>query len=249
MVAMTAISLSGVSKRFGDAAALTDITIDFPSQQVTAVIGRSGCGKSTLLRICNGLVRPDAGEVSLDTVTIDYESLPALRRTIGYAVQGNGLFPHLTAADNITLVAKLADWTLEAIAARLEILRKLTHLEPELLARYPHQLSGGQQQRVGLCRAMMLQPAVLLLDEPFAAVDPITRRDIHNSLLDLVAAEPTTTLLVTHDMREALLLADQIVLMDAGRVLVNSPTSALLQRFPGLSPEELLEAISGGVHA
>ncbi len=245
---MTAISLSGVSKRFGDAAALTDITIDFPSQQVTAVIGRSGCGKSTLLRICNGLVRPDAGEVSLDTVTIDYESLPALRRTIGYAVQGNGLFPHLTAADNITLVAKLADWTLEAIAARLEILRKLTHLEPELLARYPHQLSGGQQQRVGLCRAMMLQPAVLLLDEPFAAVDPITRRDIHNSLLDLVAAEPTTTLLVTHDMREALLLADQIVLMDAGRVLVNSRKSALLERFPGLSPEDLLEAISGGVH-
>ncbi len=243
------ISLSGVSKRFGDAAALTDITIDFPSQQVTAVIGRSGCGKSTLLRICNGLVRPDAGEVSLEAVAIDYEALPALRRTIGYAVQGNGLFPHLTAADNITLVAKLADWTPAAIAARLEILRELTHLEPELLARYPHQLSGGQQQRVGLCRAMMLQPAVLLLDEPFAAVDPITRRDIHNSLLDLIAAEPTTTLLVTHDMREALLLADQIVLMDTGRVQVNSSKSALLERFPGLSPEELLEAISGGIHA
>ncbi len=246
---MTAISLSGVSKRFGDAAALTDITIDFPSHQVTTVIGRSGCGKSTLLRICNGLVRPDAGEVSLEAVAIDYEALPALRRTIGYAVQGNGLFPHLTAADNITLVATLADWTAEAIAARLETLRVLTHLEPELLARYPHQLSGGQQQRVGLCRAMMLQPAVLLLDEPFAAVDPITRRDIHNSLLELIAAEPTTTLLVTHDMREALLLADQIVLMDAGRVVVNSPKSALLERFQGLSPEELLEAISGGIHA
>lgn len=246
---MNAITLSGVSKRFGDADALQNIQIGFAGQRLTAVIGRSGCGKSTLLKICNGLVKPDAGSVAIDGVAIDYDKLPELRRTIGYAVQGNGLFPHLTAAANITLVATLAGWHAEAIAERLEILRTLTHLDPELLQRYPHQLSGGQQQRVGLCRAMMLRPAILLLDEPFAAVDPITRRDIHHSLLELLEAEPTTTLLVTHDVREALLLADQIVIMDAGNVILNEDKAALLQQFPEATPEALLEAISGGAHA
>ena len=246
---MTAITLSGVSKRFGDDAALSGINIEFPSQRLTAVIGRSGCGKSTLLRICNGLVRPDAGDIAFDGAVIDYDKLPELRRTIGYAVQGNGLFPHLTAAGNITLVATLAGWPEADISERLEILRELTHLEPELLERYPHQLSGGQQQRVGLCRAMMLQPAILLLDEPFAAVDPITRKDIHNSLLELLQAEPTTTLLVTHDMREALLLADRIVLMDAGVIQVDRDKAELQTQFPDATPEVLLEAISGAAHA
>ena len=246
---MTAITLTGVSKRFGNAAALDDIHLEFASRRVTAVIGRSGCGKSTLLKACNGLVRPDAGRVAIDDVPIDYGNLPQLRRGIGYAVQGNGLFPHLTAAGNITLVATLAGWSATAIAERLEVLRALTQLEPALLERYPHQLSGGQQQRVGLCRAMMLRPAILLLDEPFAAVDPITRGDIHNSLLELLRAEPTTTLLVTHDMREALRLADRIVLMDAGSIQLQRDTSALLSQFPGATPEALLDAISGGVHA
>ena len=246
---MTAITLSGVSKRFGDDAALSDIHVEFPSQRLTAVIGRSGCGKSTLLRVCNGLVRPDAGDVAFDGSVIDYEKLPELRRTIGYAVQGNGLFPHLTAASNITLVATLAGWPEADISERLETLRELTHLEPELLERYPHQLSGGQQQRVGLCRAMMLQPAILLLDEPFAAVDPITRKDIHNSLLELLQAEPTTTLLVTHDMREALLLADRIVLMDAGVIQVDRDKAELLLQFPDATPEALLETMSGATHA
>lgn len=246
---MTAITLSGVSKRFGDDAALSDINIEFPSQRLTAVIGRSGCGKSTLLRICNGLVRPDAGDIAFDGAVIDYDKLPELRRTIGYAVQGNGLFPHLTAAGNITLVATLAGWPEADISERLETLRELTHLEPELLERYPHQLSGGQQQRVGLCRAMMLQPAILLLDEPFAAVDPITRKDIHNSLLELLQAEPTTTLLVTHDMREALLLADRIVLMDAGVIQVDRDKAELLLQFPDATPEALLETMSGATHA
>ena len=246
---MTAITLSGVSKRFGDDAALSGINIEFPSQRLTAVIGRSGCGKSTLLRICNGLVRPDAGDIAFDGAVIDYDKLPELRRTIGYAVQGNGLFPHLTAAGNITLVATLAGWPEADISERLETLRELTHLEPELLERYPHQLSGGQQQRVGLCRAMMLQPAILLLDEPFAAVDPITRKDIHNSLLELLQAEPTTTLLVTHDMREALLLADRIVLMDAGVIQVDRDKAELLLQFPDATPEALLETMSGATHA
>ena len=246
---MTAITLSGVSTRFGDDAALSDINIEFPSQRLTAVIGRSGCGKSTLLRICNGLVRPDAGDIAFDDAVIDYDKLPELRRTIGYAVQGNGLFPHLTAAGNITLVATLAGWPEADISERLETLRELTHLEPELLERYPHQLSGGQQQRVGLCRAMMLQPAILLLDEPFAAVDPITRKDIHNSLLELLQAEPTTTLLVTHDMREALLLADRIVLMDAGVIQVDRDKAELLRQFPDATPEALLETMSGATHA
>ena len=246
---MTAITLSGVSKRFGDAAALADISIEFPPQRVTAVIGRSGCGKSTLLRACNGLVRPDAGTVAINQKAIDYDALPELRRSIGYAVQGNGLFPHLTALENMSLVATLSGWEQDAIAARVQSLRELTHLETDLLERYPHQLSGGQQQRVGLCRAIFLKPEVLLLDEPFGAVDPITRRDIHHSFLELVSAEPTTTLLVTHDIREALLLADQIVVMEAGNIHLNSAKAELLARYPDLAPEALLETISGGLYA
>lgn len=249
MTRMTAISLSGVSKRFGDATALADVTLQFPPQQVTALIGRSGCGKSTLLRVCNGLVTPEAGKVSFNDKDLDYGNLPELRRNIGYAVQGTGLFPHLTASDNITLVARLAGMEPGAAASRLESLRNLTQLEPDLLKRYPHQLSGGQQQRVGLCRAMLMQPDVLLLDEAFAAVDPITRGDIHRSFLNLLAAEPTTTVMVTHDIREALLLADHLVLMDAGKVRLASDKHALLQRYPDLAPENLLSAINGGSHA
>ncbi len=174
------------------------MSLDFAARQVTAVVGASGCGKSTLLKLCNGLLCPDAGEVSVFGAPIDYQQLPVLRRRMGYAVQGTGLFPHMSARDNIDLGARLAGWSETAIAERIDELITLMHLDANLLDRYPHQLSGGQQQRVGLCRAMMLRPDVLLLDEPFAAIDPITRQDIHAQLQEIMREEPITALLVTH---------------------------------------------------
>jgi osmoprotectant transport system ATP-binding protein len=235
------LELVGVSKRYDDKTILCELSLQFPEHSLTAVVGASGCGKSTLLKLCNGLVRPESGAVFAFGEALDYTQLPALRQRMGYAVQGTGLFPHLTARENITLAARIANWSAQALASRLDELLQLMHLEPELLDRYPHELSGGQQQRVGLARAMMLRPEVLLLDEPFAAIDPITRFDIHRQLQELLAAEPATVVLVTHDMREAMLLAQQIVVMDAGRICLNAATDALRAQRPESEPEDLLQ--------
>jgi osmoprotectant transport system ATP-binding protein len=235
------LELVGVSKRYDDKTVLSELSLQFPEDALTAVVGASGCGKSTLLKLCNGLVRPDSGAVFAFGEALDYSQLPALRRRMGYAVQGTGLFPHLTARENITLAAKIANWSANALSSRLDELLQLMHLEAELLDRYPHELSGGQQQRVGLSRAMMLRPEVLLLDEPFAAIDPITRFDIHRQLQELLAAEPVTVVLVTHDMREAMLLAQQIVVMDGGRICLDAATETLRAQRPDREPEDLLQ--------
>lgn len=235
---MSAVSLQGVSKQFGPVRALDDVSLEIPDGSFTALIGRSGCGKSTLLQLCNGLQRPDSGALLLDGAPLDPGDLLHLRRQIGYAVQGTGLFPHLDVQHNIDLLARLESWSAAAIAERVLALLDLMQLPPSLLPRYPHELSGGQQQRVGLCRAMMLQPRLLLLDEPFAAIDPLTRRDIHRQLLVLHREEPCTTVLVTHDMREAMLLADTIVVMDRGAVVRQFAVSEL--DASGRDPEELL---------
>jgi osmoprotectant transport system ATP-binding protein len=210
------ITLEGVSKRRGGRPVLENLTLAFPRGAVSAVVGRSGCGKSTLLRLCNGLLAPDSGEIRVFGAALPAADPVALRRRIGYAVQQAGLFPHLSARDNITLLARLTGWPRADVERRLDALCDLVDLDASSLGRLPHELSGGQQQRVGLCRAMFLRPGILLLDEPFAAVDPLTRRDIHARLLDLHAAEPVTTVLVTHDMAEALRLADAIVVLGAG---------------------------------
>lgn len=224
---------------------LRDVDLAFARGAVTALIGASGCGKSTLLKLCNGLVVPDAGEVRAFGTALDYRRLGAVRRRMGYAVQGTALFPHLSARDNIQLAASLAGWGAQAMAERLEELIGLMHLDVALLDRYPHQLSGGQQQRVGLSRAMMLRPEALLLDEPFAAIDPITRHDIHGQLLDILAAEPVTVLLVTHDMREAMRLASRIVVMHDGGIARDASVAELRERAPDLEPEALLLALLG----
>jgi osmoprotectant transport system ATP-binding protein len=244
---MTDLHLEAVSKRFGETLALRDIDLTLRSGRITALVGRSGCGKSTLLKLLNGLLRPTTGMVKFGSSPLDYQALTALRRRIGYAVQGTGLFPHLNAGDNICLVAKLEGWSTAAIDRRLGQLLALTRLSPELLDHYPHQLSGGQAQRVGLCRAIMLRPEVLLLDEPFAAIDPLTRRDIHRQLLELHRAEPVTTVLVTHDMAEALLLADEIVIIEGGRVISSHARQSLLAASGDGDPNELLlELMAGG---
>jgi osmoprotectant transport system ATP-binding protein len=244
---MTDLHLEAVSKRFGDTIALEDINLTLQSGRITALVGRSGCGKSTLLKLLNGLLRPSSGTVRFGDSPLNYDTLTALRRRIGYAVQGTGLFPHLNARDNICLVARLQGWSTADIDRRLEELLTLTRLPSAMMSHYPHQLSGGQAQRVGLCRAIMLRPEVLLLDEPFAAIDPLTRRDIHRQLLELHRAEPVTTVLVTHDMAEALLLADEIVIIEGGRVVASHARQALLADSGDRDPNELLlELMAGG---
>jgi osmoprotectant transport system ATP-binding protein len=243
---MTALGIEAATKTYDQATALDAVSLQFPDGVITALIGPSGCGKSTLLKLCNGLIRPDSGQVRVFGEPIDYDSLPMLRRRMGYAVQGNVLFPHLTARDNITLLAGLERWEPARIDQRVEELMSLCQLEAAQLDRYPHQLSGGQQQRVGLCRAMVLRPEILLLDEPFAAIDPITREDIQQQLLALQQAEPRTSVLVTHDMREALLLAEHIVVMGEGRVLHSESKQALLAEKPGTDPNFLLRELLGG---
>ena len=218
-IRMTALKLDSVSKQFGNTVALREVSLTLRAGKITALVGRSGCGKSTLLKLLNGLQTPTSGQVLIDGKPLDSAHLIPHRKRTGYVVQGTGLFPHLSIADNISLLAQTESWPQTDIAERIHDLLTLTQLPPECLDRYPHELSGGQQQRVGLCRAMMLRPNLLLLDEPFAAIDPLTRRDIHAQLLALHTAEPVTSVLVTHDMNEALLLADDIVVMDASTVL------------------------------
>lgn len=243
MGSMSVLTLESVGKRYVDTCALDNVSLKFAAGSITAIIGRSGCGKSSLLKICNGLIAPDSGSVEVFGAPLDYSKLPMLRRRMGYAVQRTGLFPHLSARANIIMLASLEGWDEEAMELRLQELLQLTQLRKELLGKFPHQLSGGQQQRVGLCRAMMLRPEILLLDEPFAAIDPITRLDIHRQLLALHEAEPTTAVLVTHDMREAMRLADQIIVMEHGRVTCSKTTAALQQDFPGQDPDELLQSL------
>jgi len=240
------IVLAGVRKGWGPRPVLEDLELAFERGRITAVVGRSGCGKSTLLRLCNGLLRPDAG-----TVTVFGEPLPApvpvtLRRRIGYAVQQAALFPHLSARDNITLLGRLEGWSAAALEARVDTLRALVDLPADALGRLPHELSGGQQQRVGLCRALFLHPGILLLDEPFAAVDPLTRRDIHQRLLALHAHEPVTTVLVTHDMAEALRLADVVVVLGGAGGPQRHERDALRARQGAAEAEELLLELMGG---
>jgi len=243
---MTALSLNSVCKAYAGTVALDNVSLDFTANRITAVIGRSGCGKSSLLRMCNGLARPDSGNILLFNQPLDYTSLPQLRKRIGYAVQGTGLFPHLTVKQNISLLADIENWPAPALEQRLQQLLALTHLQDSQLARYPHELSGGQQQRVGLCRAMMLSPELLLLDEPFAAIDPLTRMDIQEQLLALHRAEPVTTVLVTHDMQEALLLADEIVIMERGCIVRAASKNDLLEQYPGQEPNKLLLSLMSG---
>src|SRR5262245_50220403 len=236
---MSEIVFQGVSKSYGKEAALHDVTVAFADGVTTAVVGPSGSGKSTLIQLINGLVRPSSGTVQVFGKSIDYDRLPELRRQIGYAVQGTGLFPHLTVERNITLLARLVGWASERIRTRAQELMKGVGLTWTLETRYQHELSGGQQQRVGLCRAMMLQPPLFLLDEPFGALDPITRNDIQQEFLRLQQSEPRTMVLVTHDLREALRLAQRLIVLEQGRIaqhgpgeeIVNSPADEFVRNF------------------
>ena len=223
------VSLDGVSKFYDNEKALQDIHLTFTEDVTTAVVGPSGSGKSTLLQLINGLIRPSRGEISVFGSLIDYDRLPQLRLRIGYAVQGTGLFPHLTVWENITLLARLVRWDPARIKGRGQELMRLVGLSSSLEGRYPHELSGGQQQRVGLCRAMMLNPRIFLLDEPFGALDPMTRSEIHQEFLHLQKSEARTIILVTHDLREALKLAQEVVILNRGNLVQRGTCAEIVQ--------------------
>jgi len=212
------IELHDVGKRYGETDVLSGLSLKIRADVVTAIIGASGSGKSTLLQLVNGLVRPEQGRVAVFGEPLPERNLFETRRRIGYAVQGTALFPHLSVERNMSLVAEVEGWDGERIRARTLELMTLMDLEPALRERYPHQLSGGQQQRAGICRAMFLKPEILLLDEPFSGVDTLTKREIHKRLATLLAVEPTSVLLVTHDIGEALTAAADLIIMRDGSI-------------------------------
>ena len=212
-------ALRGVSKSFGRTAAVQTLDLDIPPEKTTVLIGPSGCGKSTLLRLLIGLIRPDGGTVEFESQSLTPENAPLLRQHMGYVIQDGGLFPHMTARDNAALMAQYLRWDSDRIAARLDELIELTHFPKAGLDRYPGQLSGGQRQRVSLMRALMLDPDVLLMDEPLGALDPMIRRDLQQELRTIFRQLGKTVIMVTHDLGEAGYFADMIVLMRAGRIL------------------------------
>ena len=236
---MSSIAFDNVSKSYHQKIALKNISLTFQPDKTTAVIGPSGSGKSTLIQLINGLLRPDHGQVSVFDKKINYDNLSELRKRMGYAVQGTGLFPHLTVKKNITLLAVLENWENDRISKRAEELVNLVNLPADYFNKYPHQLSGGEQQRVGLCRAMMLNPNIFLLDEAFGALDPFTRSEIHAEFIKLQKLEARTIILVTHDLREAFKLADQIVILNEGQVeqigtrkeILETPVSKFVKKF------------------
>jgi osmoprotectant transport system ATP-binding protein len=226
---MSQIVFEDVTKYYNGETALAKIDLTVEDDRTTAVVGPSGGGKSTLLQLVNGLVRPERGRVKVFGKPIDYDNLPALRLQIGYAVQGSGLFPHMTIWDNITLLARLGRWKSNRLRERAEHLMNLVGLPLALARRYPGELSGGEQQRVGLCRAMMLNPRLFLLDEPFGALDPITRDEIHREFIRIQQSEARTILLVTHDLREALRLAQHLVILNHGEIVQYDTREELLK--------------------
>src|SRR5712664_2396654 len=217
-------------KRYDGAAALGPIDLTVTAGSTTALIGPSGAGKSTLLRMLNGLVWPDSGQVSFRGRPLPRDGLPAIRRQIGYVVQGGGLFPHLAARENVAVVARWLRWDEGRIAARMEELSEIARLPREALRRLPRQLSGGQAQRVSLMRALMLDPAVLLLDEPLGALDPMTRFDLQGDLREAFARLRKTVVMVTHDLAEAAFFADRLVLLRGGAVLQQGTLHELLDK-------------------
>lgn len=236
------VTFDGVGKRFGDRWVLHGLSLALPSGQTTAIVGESGSGKTTLLQLVNGVYTPDAGDVQVMGKPIPVKNLETFRRDIGYAVQGAGLFPHMSVVDNVSLLARLEDWPADRIESRVLELFKFMGLDLQLRDRYPYQLSGGQQQRVGLCRALMLKPSMLLLDEPFSAIDPITRADIHRQFKALQAHEKVSTLLVTHDLREAVLLAHFLVIMAEGAIVQADATESVVAHPASDYVSQLLES-------
>jgi osmoprotectant transport system ATP-binding protein len=223
-----AIHLRDVRKSFGGSAAVDGVSLEIGRGEFVALVGRSGSGKTTALKIVHRLVEPDSGVLRVLGRHASEEPAHLWRRRIGYVLQEVGLFPHMSVAENIGVTPGLLGWPKDEIAARTAELLSLVGLDPGYAAREPDQLSGGQRQRVGVARALAARPAILLMDEPFGALDPETREDLGRHCRELHDALGLTTVMVTHDMQEALLLADRIVVMGSGRILADSTPAVLM---------------------
>ncbi len=224
------IALDDVSKSYGAKAVLAHVTLHVREGQCLALVGPSGCGKSTLLRVALGLVVPDAGTVTVGGTRVVRETAQATRLRTGYVIQDGGLFPHLTARQNVALVPERLGWNARRIAARVDELFELAGLSPDLGSRYPGQMSGGQRQRVGIMRALVLDPSVLLMDEPLGALDPILRARLQRDLKSLFLRLKKTVLLVTHDMNEAAFLAGVIAILRRGHIVQEGSFEELAAR-------------------
>ncbi len=245
---MSMIEIRNVTKRYGTAAVVDDVSMDVEKGSITAVVGTSGSGKSTLMRMINRLVQITSGEIFVGGRNIMDVPVTELRRKIGYAIQGHGLFPHRTVSQNIATVPQLLGWDTAKIKSRVEELLGLFNLDPAAFAeKYPHQLSGGQQQRVGVARALAAEPELLLMDEPFGALDPVIRGKAQDDLLAIQKQFGTTVVLVTHDMDEAFHLGNQIAVMSAGKLvqcstpekILTEPADPFVQQLTGTSDRAL----------
>lgn len=213
------VTLDGVEKRFGGKLVIQPTSLVVEARTSLALLGPSGCGKSTLLRLVLGLLVPDAGRLFVAGTEVTPETAIGVRRRIGYVIQDGGLFPHVTARDNVTLLARHLGWAAQRIAERVEVLAALVRLELSALDCFPAELSGGERQRVGIMRALMLDPPLLLLDEPMGALDPMVRARLQHDLKRIFAELEKTVLLVTHSLEEAAYLSEEVALMRDGRVV------------------------------
>lgn len=224
------IRFDGVGKEYpGGAMAVSDFSVEVPTGSITVIVGPSGCGKTTLLRMVNRMVDPSQGAVFIDDTNVADRDPVELRRSIGYVMQSGGLLPHKTVSQNIQTVPKLRGVSASKRRDRVVDLMATVGLDPGLAARYPAQLSGGQQQRVGVARALAVDPNILLMDEPFGAVDPLVRSDLQLELLGVQKKLAKTVLFVTHDIDEAFLLGDQVVILDTGaHIIQQGPPADIL---------------------
>jgi osmoprotectant transport system ATP-binding protein len=238
------ISLRHVAKRFPgqQRPAVTDLSLEIERGETVCLVGPSGCGKTTTMRMINRLIEPTSGSIVVDGRDIMRQDPVALRRGIGYVIQSIGLLPHRTIAQNIATVPKLVGWDDERIKPRVEELREIFQLDPELMDRYPSELSGGQRQRVGVARALAVDPPVMLMDEPFAAVDPIVRGRLQDQFLEIQKRLKKTIVFVTHDIDEAIKMSDRIVILNLGGVveqfappeeILRAPANRFVEQFVG----------------
>ncbi len=251
------ITVEKLTKRYGETTVVDEVSFTVERGSITVIVGTSGSGKSTLLRMINRLIEPSGGRVLLDGRDTRSEPAHLLRRRIGYVIQGYGLFPHRTVAENIATVPRLLGWDTARIEARVRELLTVFSLDPATYAHaLPYQLSGGQQQRVGVARALAAEPMVLLMDEPFGALDPIIRAKAQDDLLDIQGRFGTTVVLVTHDMDEAFMLGDRVAVMSGGRLLqydrpaelLVHPADPFVSRMTGLADRamRLLSLVTAG---
>lgn len=225
------IEIENIVKTYNGTAVVDRVSLTIEPRSVCVIVGTSGSGKTTLLRMINRLVEPSSGQIRIDGDDIQQVPAYELRRRIGYVIQGNGLFPHWSVGDNIGTVPKLLGWDKQKIAARVDELLSLFQLDPgEFRHRMPHELSGGQKQRVGVARALAAEPRILLMDEPFGALDPVIRTKAQEDLLAIQKRFGTTIVLVTHDMEEAIHLGDRIAVMDGGKLVQCASPQEIIAR-------------------